>query len=199
MFGREERKRFFLSLMIMTGLMYTYYTSIGFMPTFLQQYVDLPRPEVATIMIAATVSSLIGHVFTGFISQYIGRRKAVAIFAASAIVLAVPMILGLYHATDTSERMFYTVVLMFVATTGFGPIPAFLSERFPTEVRNSACGFVYNGGLIIGSWAPIIAVNLLSNAGPLIPLALAFNIIIGSIVILVGAKLNPETRDNDLT
>ncbi len=199
MFGREERKRFFLSLMIMTGLMYAYYTSLGFMPTFLQQYVDLPRPEVATIMIAATVSSLIGHVFTGFISQYIGRRKAIAIFAAAAIVLTVPMIFGLYNATDTSERIFYTVVLMFVATTGFGPIPAFLSERFPTEVRNSACGFVYNGGLIIGSWAPIIAVNLLSNAGPLIPLVLAFNIIVGLIVILVGAKLNPETRDNDLT
>lgn len=83
-------------------------------------------------------------------------------------------------------------------TTGFGPIPAMLSERFPTEVRNSACGFVYNGGLIIGSWAPLIAVNLLSNAGNLIPFLLAANIIIGSVVILVGAKINPETRDVDL-
>lgn len=199
MLGREERKRFFLSLMIMTGLMYAYYTSIGFMPTFLQQYVNLERPEVATIMIAATVSSLIGHVFTGFISQYIGRRKAVAIFAAAAIVLAVPTLLGLYNATDISERIFYTAVLIFVATTGFGPIPAFLSERFPTEVRNSACGFVYNGGLIAGSWAPLIAVNLLSYAGSFIPFALALNIIAGSIIILVGAKLNPETRDTDLT
>jgi MFS family permease len=90
-------------------------------------------------------------------------------------------------------------VLIFVATTGFGPIPAFLSERFPTEVRNSACGFVYNGGLIAGSWAPLIAVNLLSYTGSFIPFALALNIIAGSIIILVGAKLNPETRDTDLT
>lgn len=199
MFGREERKRFFLSLMVMTGLMYAYYTSIGFMPTFLQQYVSLERPEVATIMIAATVSSLVGHVFTGFVSQYIGRRKAIGIFAAAAIALAVPTLVGLYNATDISERIFYTVVLMFVATTGFGPIPAFLSERFPTEVRNSACGFVYNGGLIFGSWAPLIAVNLLSHAGSLTPFVLALNIIAGSTIILIGARLNPETRNNDLT
>lgn len=198
MLGREERKRFFLSLMIMTGLMYAYYTSLGFMPTFLQKYVSLERPEVAMIMIAATSSSLIGHVFTGFISQYIGRRKAIAVFAAAAIAVAVPTIFGLYHATNIVERIFYTVVLVFVATTGFGPIPAFLSERFPTEVRNSACGFVYNGGLIMGSWAPLIAVNLLSHAGSFAPFVLALNIIAGSIIILVGAKLNPETRDADL-
>ncbi len=198
-FGKEERRRFFLALMIMTGLMYVYYTSIGFMPTFLQQYVHLERSEVATIMIAATVTSLCGHVFTGFISQYIGRKKTLAFFAAAAIALAVPTVFGLYHATTLSERILNTVVLVFVATTGFGTIPAFLSERFPTEVRNSACGFVYNGGLIFGSWAPIIAVNLLSNAGEIAPFVLGLNIIAGSVIILVGAKLNPETRDNDLT
>jgi MFS family permease len=196
--GREERKRFFLALLVMTGLMYAYDTSIGFMPTFLQQYVNLERSEVATIMVAATISSLCGHVFTGFISQHIGRRKTLVFFALAAIALAIPTVFGLYHATTTSERIFNLVVLVFVATTGFGTIPAFLSERFPTEVRNSACGFVYNGGLIFGSWAPIIAVNLLAGAGDLMPFMLGLNIIAGSIIILVGAKLNPETRDNDL-
>lgn len=198
MFGKEERKRFFLSLILMTGLMYAWYTSMGFMPTFLQQYVKLERPEVATLMIAATISSLLGHIFTGFISQYIGRRKTLTIFTAAAIVLTVPTIIGLYNATQTSERMFYLVVFVFVATTGFGCIPAFLSERFLTEVRNSACGFVYNGGLIVGSWSPLIAINLLSNAGSFAPFVLALNIIAGSTVALVGARLNPETRDTDL-
>ena len=55
--------------------------------------------------------------------------------------------------------MFFTALLVFVASTAFGPIPAFLSERFPTAVRNSASGFVYNGGLIIGSWSPLIAIH----------------------------------------
>ncbi len=87
---------------------------------------------------------------------------------------------------------------MMAATTGFGPIPAFLSERFPTEIRNSASGFVYNGGLIFGSWAPLIAVSLLANAGDLLPYLLGFSLIIGSIIIIIGTKINPETRDVEL-
>jgi len=198
MFSREERKRFFLSLILMTGLMYAWYTSMGFMPTFLQQYVNLERPEVATIMIAATISSLLGHVFTGFISQYIGRRKTLTVFAAAAIILTVPTLFGLYNATHISERIIYLVVFVFVATTSFGVIPAFLSERFLTEVRNSACGFVYNGGLIVGSWSPLIAINILSDAGSFTPFVLSLNIVAGLAIALVGARLNPETRDTDL-
>ncbi|HLE34915.1 MAG TPA: MFS transporter [Nitrososphaerales archaeon] len=198
MFSREERKRFFLSLILMTGLMYAWYTSMGFMPTYLHQYVKLDRPEVATIMIAATISSLLGHVFVGFISQYLGRRKTLTIFPAAAIILLFPAMFGLYNASSTSERILYIVPFVFVATTCFGAIPAFLSERFLTEVRNSAAGFVYNGGLIIGSWSPLIAINLLSNAGSLTPIVLSLNIMAGLIVALVGARLNPETRDTDL-
>jgi len=198
MFSREERKRFFLSLILMTGLMYAWYTSMGFMPTYLHQYIKLDRPEVATIMIAATISSLLGHVFVGFISQYLGRRKTLTIFPAAALVLLFPAMLGLYNASSTPERILYIVPFVFVATTCFGAIPAFLSERFLTEVRNSAAGFVYNGGLIIGSWSPLIAINLLSNAGSLAPIVLSLNIMAGLIVALVGARLNPETRDTDL-
>jgi hypothetical protein len=58
---------------------------------------------------------------------------------------------------------------------------------------------VYNGGLIIGSWSPLIAIQLLSLAHlQFIPYALAINIIIGSIIILIGSRLNPDTRDADL-
>ena len=89
--------------------------------------------------------------------------------------------------------------MIIVATTGFGPIPAFLSERFPTEVRNSASGFIYNGGLIFGSWAPLIAVTMISKGTELIPILLGINVIVGSVIILIGAKINPETRDVDIS
>ena len=82
---KQNRRTLFLALIIMTGLMYSYYTSIRFMPTFLQRYVGLDRQHVASIMIAATISSFIGTVFTGTISQYIGR-----------MMLAVPTVIGQY-------------------------------------------------------------------------------------------------------
>ena len=198
---KEHRKRFLLALIIMTGLLYSYYTSIGFMPTFLEKYVNINNNEVAAIMIVVTVAAMIGTIFTGFISQYIGRMKTLTIFASASIILAVPLLYGLYHTTNISEKIMYASIVVFVSSTAFGPIPAFLSERFPTEIRNSASGFAYNGGLIIGAWSPLIAINLLSHVGQssfFVPLALALNIIIGAVVIFTGSRVNPDTRNVDL-
>ena len=198
--SKDGRKRFIFSLILMTGLMYAYYTSIGFFPTFLQNYVEIEKSEVSMLMIIGTTTSLFGQIFTGYISQRIGRMKTIAIFAIGAIALAIPVFYGLYTTDSAIERAYYTMILIIVATTGFGPIPAFLSERFPTEMRNSASGFIYNGGLIFGSWAPLIAVTMLSKGGTeLIPILLGINIMIGSIIILIGAKINPETKDVDIT
>jgi MFS family permease len=190
-----QRKKFFFALVLMTGLMFSYYTSMGFFPTFLQNYMDITKSEVGLLMIVGTTTSLFGQIFTGYLSQRIGRMKTIGIFAISAIILAIPSIYGLYNSETGYERILYTIVLIMAATTGFGPIPAFLSERFSTEIRNSASGFVYNGGLIFGSWAPLIAVSLLKDAGEWIPFLLGANLIIGSIIILIGSKINPETRD----
>ena len=194
----EQRKRLLLALIIMTGLMYCYYTSIGFMPTFLEKYVNINRNEAATIMIVVTLAAMVGTIFTGFISQYIGRMKTLTIFATTSIILAAPLLYGLYQSTNINDKVIYGSILVFVSATAFGPIPAFLSERFPTEIRNTASGFAYNGGLIIGAWSPLIAINLLSNIPHQLPFVLALNIIIGAAIILAGSRLNPDTRNVDL-
>ena len=192
------RKHFFFALVIMTGLMYAYYTTMGFYPTFLQNYIQIDKSEVGLLMIVGTTTSLFGQIFSGYLSQFWGRRKTIAIFALSAIVVAIPAFYGMYGATSNFERIIYTVILIVASTSGFGPIPAFLSERFPTDIRNSASGFVYNGGLIFGSWAPLIAVSLLAESGDLLPYLIGLNLIIGSVIILVGAKINSETKDIDI-
>ena len=162
LYSKDGRKRFIFSLILMTGLMYAYYTSIGFYPTFLQNYVEIEKSEVSMLMIVGTTTSFFGQIFRGYLSQKIGRKKTIMVFAIAAIVVAIPAFYGLYNSDSTFDRVSYTIILIIVATTGFGPIPAFLSERFPTEVRNSASGFIYNGGLIFGSWAPLIAVTMIS-------------------------------------
>jgi MHS family proline/betaine transporter-like MFS transporter len=190
----------------MTDLLYSYYTSIGFMPTFIEKYVKINKNEVAAIMIVVTVAAMMGTIFTGFVSQYIGRMKTLTVFTSASIILAVPLLYGLYHTTNINEKVLYASIVVFVSSTAFGPIPAFLSERFPTEIRNTS-GFAYNGGLIIGSWSPLIAINLLSRAGSslsssslnlLIPFAFALNIIIGAAIIFAGSRVNPDTRNVDL-
>jgi MHS family proline/betaine transporter-like MFS transporter len=50
LFSRQERKRFFFALILMTGLMFSYYATMGFFPTFLQNYMVLEKSEVASLM-----------------------------------------------------------------------------------------------------------------------------------------------------
>jgi len=172
------------------------------MPVFFENFVNINKNEVSMIMIVVTIAALIGTIFTGFVSQCMGRMRTLTVFASLSIILSAPLIYGLYISSNNYEKIFYASILMFVSATAFGPISAFLSERFPTEIRNTASGLVYNGGLIIGSWSPLIAISLLSNTKTfspnLVPFALAMNIAIGGTILLIGSRLNPDTRDIDL-
>jgi len=198
-FGKQHRKAFFLCVFVMTGLVYMYHGSVGFLPTLLQQFGHVERSDVAPIMIFATVSSWLGMIFTGWLSQRMGRKKSMIFFAIASIVVVIPIAYGILGGV-LSLTILFVVIYAFIVSTASGPVPAFFSERFPTEVRNSTAGFAYNGGLIVGSWSPLIAVGLISLVQTeFIPLALGANIIIGSIIVLVGTLLNPETKDRDLT
>ena len=198
-FGKQHRKAFFLCVFVMTGLVYMYHGSVGFLPTLLQQFGHVERADIAPIMIFATVSSWLGMIFTGWLSQRIGRKKSMIFFAIASIVVVIPIAYGILGGV-LSLTILFVMIYAFIVSTASGPIPAFFSERFPTEVRNSAAGFAYNGGLIVGSWSPLIALSLISLVQTeLIAVVLGVNIIIGSVILLIGTLLNPETKDRDLT
>jgi len=198
-FGKQHRKAFFLCVFVMTGLVYMYHGSVGFLPTLLQQFGHVERADVAPVMIFATVSSWLGMIFTGWLSQRIGRKKSMIFFAIASIVVVIPIAYGILGGV-LSLTILFVMIYAFIVSTASGPIPAFFSERFPTEVRNSAAGFAYNGGLIVGSWSPLIALSLISLVQTeLIAVVLGVNIIIGSVILLIGTLLNPETKDRDLT
>ena len=77
--------------------------------------------------------------------------------------------------------------------------PAWLSERFPTEVRASAAGFVYHQGAIWGGFvAPVIVYYAVDkNLGFALPMMVGT---VGWLVILIMAVfLGPETKGKVLT
>lgn len=195
--GKKYRKEFILCAAIMTGLVYMYHGSISILPTYLQQFGQFDKGEVAKVMIYATASSWIGMIITGWISQRIGRKKAILFFVVASVAVSVPLASAIL---DKAGLVFvYVIVFAFVVSTASGPVPAFFSERFPTQVRNSAAGFSYNAGLIFGSWSPLIALSLMSNVEKnLIPLALGANIIIGAVIVIIPTVLSRETKDVEL-
>ncbi|WKT57399.1 MFS transporter [Candidatus Nitrosotenuis chungbukensis] len=114
-----------------------------------------------------------------------------------SVALSVPLADAILNKTNLV--IIYIVVFAFVVSTASGPVPAFFSERFPTQVRNSAAGFSYNAGLIFGSWSPLIALSLMSSVEKsMIPFALGANIIIGAVIVIVPTMLSRETKDDEM-
>jgi len=193
----EHKKEFILCAAIMTGLVYMYHGSISILPTYLQQFGEFGKNEIARLMIYATTSSWLGMILTGWLSQKIGRKKAITIFCISSIIVSIPLA-GLIIQKENWYELF-VIIFAFIVSTASGPIPAFFSERFPTILRNSAAGFSYNAGLIFGSWSPLIALHLIGLVSKeMIPIALGINIIIGAIIVIIPTVLSRETKEIEL-
>jgi len=194
---KKHRNSFFLCAIMMTGLVYMYHGSISILPTYLQQFGNFERVDIASIMIYATIFSWIGMIFTGWLSQKVGRKRSILYFTIGAIFVAIPTAFGIL--TGNFLTILFVIPYAFVVSTASGPIPALFSEKFPTALRNSAAGFSYNAGLIFGSWSPLIALSLMQlMPQDLVPLALGLNIIIGSIIVIIPTILTRETKENDL-
>ncbi|HSD04776.1 MAG TPA: MFS transporter, partial [Nitrosopumilaceae archaeon] len=125
-FGKEHRKAFFLCVFVMTGLVYMYHGSVGFLPTLLQQFGHIDRIHVAPIMISATVSSWLGMILTGWLSQKIGRKKSMIFFAAGSIIFVIPLAYGIL-GEDLMATILFVIIYAFIVSTASGPVPAFFS------------------------------------------------------------------------
>jgi len=192
-----HKKEFLLCAAIMTGLVYMYHGSISILPTYLEQFGNFDKKQIALIMIYATASSWVGMILTGWLSQKIGRKKSMLVFVSASILVSIPLASAILE--NVYGLVVYVVMFAFVISTASGPIPAYFSERFPTQIRNSAAGFSYNAGLLFGSWSPLIALSLMSIVPKqMIPVALGINIMIGAIIVIVPTLLSRETKDVDL-
>ena len=192
-----HKKEFLLCAAIMTGLVYMYHGSISILPTYLEQFGNFDKKQIALIMIYATASSWVGMIFVGWLSQKIGRKKSILVFVSASILVSIPLASAILE--NVYRLVVYVVMFAFVVSTASGPIPAYFSERFPTQIRNSAAGFSYNAGLLFGSWSPLIALSLMSAVPKqMIPVALGINIVIGAIIVIIPTLLSRETKDVDL-
>jgi len=95
----------------------------------------------------------------------------------------------------------YTVIVIFFALQGaFGAggmhvqYPAYLAERFPTEVRATASGFVYHQGAIFGGLVgPVLAYFATTmQMGFAIPMLIGTSVACVSLVVAI--LFSPETK-----
>ena len=167
-----------------------YYSIWALMSTYLQKELGWTPGEVAVPLFWGNILVFASSAFWGGLSDKIGRRWALMIPCTLAIFIT-----PIYLTTHDPLWIIGGFLLQALVVGGKDTLnPAWLSERFPTEIRASAAGFVYHQGAIWGGFvAPVLtyfAIN--QEMGFAKPIMIAT---MGSLVVLViGVFLGPETK-----
>jgi SHS family lactate transporter-like MFS transporter len=167
-----------------------YYSIWSLFATHLQQDLKLTAMGTAVPFMLANILSFLGMCFWGWTADIIGRRWAMIIPAAIAIPVA-PLYLF------TNDPLWITVGFGLQGAFGgalYSQLPAYLAERFPTEVRATASAFCYHQGAIFGGLvAPILAFAAVNfSLGYAIPMLIGTVVAAASVV--VSLLLSPETK-----
>ena len=134
----------------MSGASIAYYSINATFPTWLQAELQVPTAMVATPVLLSSLLAFFGSFAFGAISDRIGRRPIIITQAIVGCAVA-----PVYLLTDD----LILILVGFIAQAIFGSglpmlTPAYMTERFPTEIRVSASGFCYNSGLVFGAMVP---------------------------------------------
>ena len=185
---RVSARNALIALLLLAGIFWVAYATLGFLPTYLNKVLSLPLNEVFW---GLAYASLLGGVVTiigGVVSNYTGRRMAFLILILIGIALSYPLTLGLKSSYTT--LIVSAGVLTSVMGTG-GIMLAYLAELFPTRFRGSAVGFLWNMASIGATGALLTSVFWLKAFGPINGYVLL--LIVGYLIGLIGVAV---TRDN---
>jgi MFS family permease len=156
------------------------------------------QPEEIGLIAAGFM--LVFMIVGSFLADYINRRTILLIAAVVLLVFALPY----FHFVNTGSFLWATVAEVigfgFVFGFGYGAIPTFYTENFPTRYRASgaSAGYqiaqVYGGGLI-----PIVAGQILRAYGVKEAyLYIALLIMCYAVAAIVAIIRTPETKGANL-
>lgn len=137
--------------------------------------------------------AIIGYVGLGYLADAIGRKPATMIYQGLSLILTPVQFLW------THDLNMLLVAAFFLGTFVSGQftwMSAWLPELFPTRMRATGAGFVFNGPRLIAWAGPLISGVLIANFGGFGWAATYISLIY--VVGLVAAPCLPETRGKPL-
>ncbi|WP_280262549.1 MFS transporter [Nocardia wallacei] len=193
-FGRDlVRTTIFASLMA-TGVQGGYYTLATWLPTYLKNSRDLTVVGTGGYLFFLIGGAFLGYVTGGVLTDRIGRKRNIQLFA----VLSVVFMVAYTQIPDGANTLVLVlgVPLGFSTSAIFSGFGSYLSELYPTEFRGTGQGFTYNIGRGVGAVFPTavgyLASTTLGLAGAMLFGALGYAI---AVLALFGL---PETRGREL-
>ncbi|MBV9764108.1 MAG: MFS transporter [Acidobacteriaceae bacterium] len=138
-------KLFLYLTLLMTGMNFASHGTQDMFPTFLQRFWGFSAQQRSLISAISMIGALIGGIVVGFVSDRIGRRKAI-VFSLIAAILLTPL---WAYAPRISLLILGAFLMQFCVQGAWGVIPAHLSELSPNQIRGFLPGFAYQCGVLL--------------------------------------------------
>src|SRR5215212_4976424 len=199
LFKGQNLKDFLQVFVLMSGLWFIINPVFAILPGLLSSQVGLSTTNATIALVIMSLAMTGAYWAAGSISQRIGRRTFFMVWAGLAAVGATSLY---YVLLSTTPQNLVVVTLMIIGIAGmsspvWGVGPTYINERFHTGVRASAYGLGYSLAVIIPSFYAIYQAGL-ARFMPAQYTVLVL-LVIGSILIFIGAAWGPETKDVDFS
>jgi putative MFS transporter len=191
MLGPALRKTTALAMTVTTFNMAAYWFKTIWLPTYFIQVRGLTLGQSTWLLLMDQIGSLIGYVAFGFASDHFGRRPSFTAFSFIKAIGLLMITLGWTLGGGYAPMTFLFMLFVGFGEGNWGCIGPLLNEVFPTSVRASALGIIYNVARGVQFLAPVIIAYVASRStfGAGIALAAPFAILAG-----LSVWLLPETK-----
>jgi MFS family permease len=201
MVGPALRKTTAIATTMTTFNQAAYWFKTIWLPTYLVQGRGLTLADSAVLLLMDQIGSVVGYVAFGFASDHFGRRPSFTVFSFIKAVGLLMVTLGWDAAGGYTWMTFGFMLLVGFGEGNWGGIGPMLNEVFPTSVRASALGIIYNVSRGVQFLAPVVIAWVASRStfGAGIALAAPFAVLAGLTVWALpetkGLRLTPQSPE----
>lgn len=189
---RREFVRLLVLLLLLSG---GFYALFVWWPTYLTKIIKPPISHALLVNTIAMVILMLAAPVAGLCSDIYGRRSIILLGMAGVALFAYPLTVWTDHGQFTAALISQIIFALFMGFA-LGPLPATMSEMFPTRNRYSAVAVAYNltvgwvGGTapLVCTWATVHTGDLAAAAYYLMALSLA------SICSAIGLQSKPAHK-----
>ena len=144
LFTKEYRKIFLISLVLCIFGMSAYWYTYSWLPTYLTKERGLAAIGTTFGIVLIQCGDFTGYTTFGFVAEKLGRRPAFTIYSF-IMALGIAMITLCWNQIQQIPDLIFVFMFLTGFGTGFfGGFGALFSELFPTKIRNTAVGTVFN-------------------------------------------------------
>jgi SHS family lactate transporter-like MFS transporter len=159
-------------------------------PLFLQVEKGFGTDRTGFLSVVGPIGAIIGGVFFGMFSEYIGRTRTIII----AALLSLP-VLKLWAFGDTLVMLSIGVFWLQVMVQGaWGVVPAHLNELSPDAVRATMPGLTYQMGNFFAAYLPTLLAQLAEANHKQYGLTMVVFIAAVAVALALVAALGPEAK-----